>query len=72
MDNILGIGINELIVIMVLAAIILGPERIARSARQVGKVIRDFKAYFSTLSDEMKNELNLLDDLDKVKKELKK
>ena len=33
MDSILGIGGNELIVIALLAAIILGPERIARSAR---------------------------------------
>ncbi len=36
-NNIFGIGMNELIVIFVLAAIVLGPERIVRVAREAGK-----------------------------------
>jgi Sec-independent protein translocase protein TatA len=50
-SNIFGIGMNELIVIFVLAAIVLGPERMVRVARQAGKHIRNLKAYFSSLTE---------------------
>jgi len=70
MDKIFGIGMNELIVIFLLAAIVLGPERLARVARQAGKLIRNLKAYFSSLSDELKSELDILDEIKKVKDDL--
>jgi sec-independent protein translocase protein TatB len=60
--NIFGIGMNELIVIFVLAGIILGPERLARVAREAGKFIRNLKGYFSSLTGELKAELDILDD----------
>lgn len=66
--DIFGIGGNEFIVILLLAAIILGPERLARSARELGKFIKNVKAYFSTLSGELKAELDVLDELEKAKK----
>jgi sec-independent protein translocase protein TatB len=72
MDGILGIGGSELVVILLLAAIILGPERLARSAREIGKFVKNVKAYFSTLSGELKAELDVLDELEKVKKDLTK
>lgn len=72
MDSIFGIGGNELIVIVLLAAIVLGPERLARSAREIGKFVRNAKAYFSSLSSELKAELDVLDELQKVKKDLTK
>jgi sec-independent protein translocase protein TatB len=70
--DIFGIGGSELVVILLLAAIILGPERLARAAREVGKFVRNVKAYFSTLSGELKAELDVLDELQKVKKDLTK
>lgn len=70
--DIFGIGGNELIVILLLAAIVLGPERLARSAREIGKFVRNTKAYFSSLSSELKAELDVLDNLQKVKKDLTK
>lgn len=72
MDSILGVGGNELIIILVLAAIILGPERIARAAREIGKFVRNVKSYFSSLSSELKSELDILDEMEKVKKDLLK
>jgi sec-independent protein translocase protein TatB len=72
MDNILGIGMNELIIIFLLAAIVLGPERLARVAREAGKLIRNLKAYFSSLTDELKSELDVLDEIKKVRDDLKK
>ncbi len=68
--DVFGIGTNELLVIVVLAAIVLGPERLARTAREVGKLVRNLKAYFGSLSDELKSELDVLDDLNKVKQDL--
>lgn len=70
--DIFGIGGNELIVILLLAAIVLGPERLARSAREIGKFVRNAKAYFSSLSGELKAELDVLDELEKIKKDLTK
>jgi Tat protein translocase TatB subunit len=72
MDNIFGIGGNELIVIALLAVIVLGPERLSRSAREIGKFVKNAKAYFSSLSGELKAELDILDDLKKVKKDFTK
>ena len=70
--DILGIGGNELIVILLLAAIVLGPERLARTAREMGKFIRNVKSYFTSLSSELKSELDVLDDLEKIKKDITK
>lgn len=72
MDGIFGIGGSELVVIALLAGIILGPERLARSAREIGKFVKNVKSYFSTLSGELKAELDILDELQKVKKDLSK
>jgi sec-independent protein translocase protein TatB len=70
--DIFGIGGNELIVILLLAAIVLGPKRLARSAGEAGKFIKNAKAYFTSLSSELKSELDVLDELEKVKKDLTK
>lgn len=70
--DVFGIGANELIVVLLLAGIILGPERLARTARELGKFIRAVKNYFSSLTDELKVELDVLDDLKEVKDDLNK
>ena len=70
MDSIFGIGGNELIVIILLAAIVLGPERLARSAREIGKFVKNVKSYTTSLSSELQAELQVLDEIDKVKKDL--
>lgn len=72
MDGIFGIGGSELVVIVLLAAIILGPERLARAAREIGKFIKNVKSYFSALSGELRAELDVLDELQKVRKDLTK
>jgi sec-independent protein translocase protein TatB len=72
MDSILGIGGNELIVIVLLAAIVLGPERLARSAREIGKFVKNVKSYMTSLSGELQSELKVLDEIEKVKKDLLK
>jgi Tat protein translocase TatB subunit len=72
MDSIFGIGMNELVIIFLLAAIVLGPERLVRVAREAGKFIRNLKAYFSSFTDELKTELDVLDEIKNIKNDLKK
>ncbi len=72
MDNLFGIGGSELLVILLLAGIVLGPERLARSAREIGKLVRNVKAYISSLTGELKVELDILEDLQKAKKDILK
>ena len=72
MEGIFGIGGGELIVILLLAGIVLGPERLARAAREIGKFVKNVKSYFSALSSELKVELDVLDELQKVRKDLTK
>lgn len=70
--DILGYGSAEILVILLLAGIVLGPERMARAAREIGKLVRNFKAYFGSLNEELKTELEILDDMKDVKKEIEK
>lgn len=68
--DIFGIGGLEFLVIMLLAVIVLGPERLARVAREAGKMVRNLKAYFSALNDELKSELDVLDELEGVRRDI--
>jgi len=70
--DLFGVGTTELVVILLLAAIVLGPERLARTARELGKFTRNAKAYIGSFSEELKGELDVLDDLKKVKEDLDK
>lgn len=70
--DIFGVGTNELLVIALLAVIVLGPERLAKVAREAGKLVRNLKAYLATFSDELKTELDLLDEIKEVKHDLNK
>lgn len=70
--EIFDIGSTELLIVILLATIILGPERLTKVAREAGRLYRSFKMYFTSLSDELKSELDLLDELDKVKNDVNK
>jgi sec-independent protein translocase protein TatB len=72
MDGIFGISGSELVVILILAGVVLGPERLARSAREIGKFVKNAKTYFLSFSSELRAELDALDDIEKIKKDLSK
>lgn len=65
-----GIGTQEILVILLLATIVLGPERMVKTAQVLGKHARNLKSYFDTLSEELKTELDILDDMNQVKREV--
>jgi sec-independent protein translocase protein TatB len=48
-----GIGFEELIVILVIALIIVGPERMPELARQAGKAIRDLRRMYDNLRSDL-------------------
>jgi len=49
-----GIGLPELLVIMVVALVVFGPGRLPEIGSALGKGIRDFKKGFEGLEDDLK------------------
>jgi len=49
-----GIGLPELLVIMVVALVVFGPGRLPEVGSALGKGIRDFKKAFEGAEDELK------------------
>ena len=49
-----GIGVPELIVIMVIALVVFGPGRLPEVGTALGKGIRDFKKGFEGAEDDLK------------------
>ncbi len=54
-----GIGFGELVLLLVLALIIFGPEKLPEVAKTLGKYYRQFKDYTDTLKETVERELNL-------------
>ncbi len=52
-----NIGITELIVILLLALLVVGPERLPELARQLGKTLRDLRTAYDNLTREIGPEL---------------
>lgn len=58
--NFFGIGIPELLLILVIAMIVFGPERLPEIGRSLGKAIRDFRelsAGFTSEWEDLSREL---------------
>jgi sec-independent protein translocase protein TatA len=56
-----GIGIPELMLILIIALVVLGPERMPRVARDLGKVLGDLRRTSDELREEFLNADKLLD-----------
>ena len=50
-----GIGVPELMVILVIALIVLGPSRLPDVAKAVGRALAEFRKATSDISDELKD-----------------
>jgi TatA/E family protein of Tat protein translocase len=61
-----GIGLPELIIIMVIALIVIGPSKLPDLARALGKGMAEFKK----ATQEIKDSLDLDEDMQEVKKDL--
>ena len=58
--DILGVGSTELIIILVIAAIVLGPRQMARMALEFGKLVRNLRNYYVELTGDLSRELAML------------
>ncbi len=58
-----GIGLPEFILIMALALIVVGPDKLPDLARSVAKGILDLKKTANTLKESLTEDGNLLDDI---------
>jgi sec-independent protein translocase protein TatB len=61
-----NIGGGELIVILLIALIVLGPQRLPDAARQVGKAMGDLRRLSTGFQNEMKQALDTADDPTRV------
>ena len=59
-----GIGLPELIIIMVIALVVIGPSKLPDLARSLGRAMREFKK----ATNELKETLSVDDELSDVKK----
>ncbi|MEJ2353649.1 MAG: Sec-independent protein translocase protein TatB [Anaerolineales bacterium] len=68
----LGIGPLELLVVLIIALIVVGPERLPEIARSIGKTLRDLRAMSQGFSAEWEKELNRVSQIETGNKEIKK
>jgi Tat protein translocase TatB subunit len=61
-----NIGGGELIVILLIALIVLGPQRLPNAARQLGKAMGDLRRLSTGFQTEMKQALETADDPNRV------
>jgi sec-independent protein translocase protein TatB len=69
MDSFFGIGGPELLLILVLATVILGPLRMIQVARGLGRLLRDLRNYSTELMSGLNEELAFLDEAKEVLQE---
>lgn len=61
MDNIFGVGLPELILILVIAGMVMGPERIVRAARSFGQLTAKMQAISRSFIRQLNAELESVD-----------
>jgi sec-independent protein translocase protein TatB len=52
-----GLGFGEIVIILVLALVLLGPQKLPEVAKQLGKGLRDFKKATDDLKGQFEREL---------------
>lgn len=67
MDSFFGIGIPELILILLIAGIVMGPERIGVVARWLGKTTAQLQAISRGFVRQLNAELDGIQDADEIK-----
>lgn len=58
----LGLGPPEILLIMVLALLLFGPKRLPEMGKAVGKAIREFKKATSDVEEQIKKEVEGLEE----------
>lgn len=58
----LGIGYQELLLVLLLLLVVVGPERLPGMAYQIGRAVRTMQGYARAVRDEFKDEIDYLDE----------
>jgi sec-independent protein translocase protein TatB len=67
----LGIGPQEIILILIIAAVVVGPRRLPEVAVQLARVIRQLRGYATDVTSQMRAELDeLTREYEQVRKDL--
>lgn len=62
MDNVFGVGLPELVVIVVIAGMVMGPERIAQTARTLGRLTARMQGVSRAFFRQLNAELDAVDE----------
>lgn len=62
MDNVFGIGLPEVVLILVIAGMVMGPERIARAARSLGLLTARLQSVSRSFFRQLNAELDSVDE----------
>lgn len=65
-----GIGMPELIVILVIALIVIGPQKLPDLARSLGKGLAEFKRATEDLKQSVEEEVKAADEKERIAKEV--
>ena len=60
-----GIGFNEILIILIIALLVIGPKKLPEIARALGKGYREFRKSFEDLEREFSIDENLDDEKEK-------
>lgn len=71
MDSVFGIGFPELFTILILAGIVMGPERIGKVARWLGKITAQLQTISRGFVRQLTSELESIDDGGQMKETVK-
>ncbi len=66
------IGWSELLVIVVLAVLIIGPKDLPIVLKKIGSSVKKIKSYISNIQDDIENTVDLDTEIEKDKKKKKK
>jgi sec-independent protein translocase protein TatB len=64
----LGVGYQEMLLVLVLLLVVVGPERLPGVAYQIGRAVREMQKYARTVRNEFKDEISFVEEQYKVVK----
>jgi sec-independent protein translocase protein TatB len=70
--DLLGIGLPEIILILIVALIVVGPKRLPEIAVQIARAIRQLRGYATDVTTQMRSELDeLTREYEQIRKEFR-